>query len=55
LPTSSTSAHRSTPTWRSTSTPLVAYVCVDDDSSSARDCTSTSSAVTLSAHEIVQL
>jgi hypothetical protein len=51
----STSAHRSTPTWRSTSTPLVAYVCVDDHSSSARDCTLTSSAVTLSAHEIVQL
>jgi hypothetical protein len=30
-------------------------VCVDKHSSSARDCTSTSSAVTLSAHEIVQL
>jgi hypothetical protein len=49
LPTSSTSAHRSP------STPLVASVWVDDHSSPARDCTSTSSAVTLSVHEIVQL
>jgi hypothetical protein len=34
---------------------LVASVCVDDHSSSARDCTSTSSAVTMPAHEILQL
>jgi hypothetical protein len=47
--------HRSTPTWRSTSTPLVASVCVDGPSSSAHDCTSPSSAVTLSTHKIVQL
>jgi hypothetical protein len=55
LPTSSTSAHRSTPTWRSTSTPLVASVCVDGPSLSAHDCTSSSSAVPFSAHEIAQL
>jgi hypothetical protein len=34
---------------------LAASVCVDDRSSSARDSTSTSSAVSLSAHEIAQL
>jgi hypothetical protein len=34
---------------------LVASMCVDGPSSSAHDCTSPSSAVTLSAHEIVQL
>jgi hypothetical protein len=55
LSTLSTSAHRSTPTWRSTLTPLVASVCVDGPSLSARDCTSPSSTMILSVHEIVQL
>jgi hypothetical protein len=39
----------------STSPPLAASMCVDDNSSSAHDSTSTSSAVSLSAHEIAQL
>jgi hypothetical protein len=34
---------------------LAAFVCVGDSSSSAPDCTSTSPAVALSAHEIAQL
>jgi hypothetical protein len=39
----------------SPSPPLAASVCVGDSSSSAPDCTSTSPAVPLSAHEIAQL
>jgi hypothetical protein len=34
---------------------LVASVCVGDSSSSAPNCTSTSPAMSLSAHEIAQL
>jgi hypothetical protein len=39
----------------SSSPPLAASVCVGDSSSSAPDCTSTSPAMPLSAHEIAQL